>query len=313
MIHIDFDPTKLTGDQLTWWTAWETRASDATKEVLNAWEASRKNPTDTSYKGIFERADLKEVWTELKKWLLLNIFNNKCAYCETPVVRFTLHAEHYWPKGRVTVNNKRVKIKDDLGQDQNHPGYFWLAFHWTNLLPACEFCNAANGKRNEFPIRQTTYLSVLRKLTKTECKSLKQKLIQSSNWPDVFYFQPVDLDDKEGRLLLHPYLDDPRKSLTFDDFGQAVAKGKGEDKRRGEESIRIFNLNDGNIIPQRRKAQDDALDTFETFTKIHRKRGLSLFDAKLKAKDELQDYFSGRAAYSAAVIDYLRLAHPNDF
>jgi hypothetical protein len=313
MIHIDFDPTKLTGPQQTWWTDWEATASAATEEVLSAWETWRNDPSDTSYKKIFERADLTKVWTELKKWLLANVFSNKCAYCETAITRFTFHAEHYWPKGKVTNNNKPVQIKDELDQHQNHPGYFWLAFHWTNLLPACEFCNTGNGKRNEFPIPGTTYLSVFKKLTKTECKSLKQRLIQSKSWPDVFYFQPVDLDHKEGRLLLHPYLDDPRKSLTFDDFGQAVPKGKGDDKRRGEESIRVFNLNDGNIVPLRRKAQDDALDTFETFRKIYRKQELSLDAANLKAKEQLEEYLTGKAPYSAAVLAFMRIAHPDYF
>ena len=313
MIHINFDPTTLTGDQLTWWTDWQTKATAATEEVLTAWEAWRQDNSNTTYKKIFERDDMTKVWTELKKWLLANIFNNKCAYCETPISRFTFHAEHYWPKGSVTKNNKRVKIKDELNQDQNHPGYFWLAFHWTNLLPSCEFCNTAHGKRNEFPIRGTTYLSVYKKLTKSECRSLKQKLIQSKNWPDLFYLQPADLDDKEGRLLLHPYLDEPQKSLTFDDFGQAVAKGEGDDLLRGDESIRVLNLNDGNIVPLRWKAQLEALDLFETYRKVHLRQGLSLEAANLKAKEQLQDYINGRAPYSAAVLAYMRLNYPKYF
>jgi hypothetical protein len=313
MIHIDFDPTTLAGDQKTWWTVWEARSRDATKQVLDAWEAARQNPNDKTYDKIFERPQIQRVWADLKDWLLLNIFNNKCAYCETPVVRSSFHAEHYRPKGRVTTNGKKVKIKDDKGQDYDHPGYFWLAFHWTNLLPSCAFCNTVNGKKNEFPIPQTTYLSVLKKLTKAECNTLKQKLIQSSNWPDIFYFQPVDLDDKEGRMLLHPYFDDPRKFLTFDDFGSVIAIGNKNQKTRGELSIKIYNLNDGKIVPDRRRAQDDALNRYDTATKYHRNQGLSLHDAKLKAKADVVGYISGKEPYSAAVIDFLRLAHPNYF
>src|SRR5215212_1140002 len=200
MIHVDFDPATLTGAQQVWWTAWDIRAKDATKEVLDAWEASWKDPKDKSYAKIFDKPAIQKVWADLKDWLLTNVFNDKCAYCETPVIRSPCHAEHYRPKKRVTINNKKVRIKDDKGQDYDHPGYFWLAFHWTNLLPSCAFCNTVNGKKNEFPIPQTTYLSVLKKLTKAESATLKQKLIQSSSWPDIFYFQPVDLDDKEGRL-----------------------------------------------------------------------------------------------------------------
>jgi hypothetical protein len=313
MIHIDFDPTTLAGDQKIWWTAWEIRAKDATKQVLDAWEKWRKNPNDETYDKIFDKPQIQRVWADLKDWLLLNVFNNKCAYCETPVVRSLFHAEHYRPKGRLTNNGKKVKIKDDKGQELDHPGYFWLAFHWTNLLPSCAFCNTVNGKKNEFPIPQTTYLSVLRKLTKAECNTLKQKLIQSSNWPNIFYFQPVDLDDKEGRVLLHPYFDDPRKFLRFDDFGSVIAIGNKNQKTRGELSIKIYNLNDGQIVPDRRRAQDEALNRYDTATKYHRNQGLSLHEAKLKAKADVIGYISGKEPYSAAVIDYLRLAHPNYF
>jgi hypothetical protein len=314
MIHIDF-PRQLTEVQQTWWTDWETRAQDATKQVLEAWEKARQDPNDTAYKKIFDKPGIQKVWADLKNWLLPNVFNDKCAYCETPMIRATLHAEHYRPKLRVTQNGKKVKIKDEQGQDVDHPGYFWLAFHWTNLLPACEWCNTVNGKRNEFPIPKTTYLSVLKKLTRTECDSLREKLIQSTSWPDIFYFQPVDLDNKEGRLLLHPYFDDPRKSLKFDDFGKVIAFGSGDDKLRGEMSIKVYNLNDGKIVPVRRDAQEEALNKFDTITKYYRIQGLSLNDAKERAKADpaISDYIAGKKPYSAAVVDYLRVAHPTTF
>jgi hypothetical protein len=316
MIHINFDAAKLNDDaNPQWWADWEARAQDATKEVLDAWEAMRKDPNDTTYKKIFDKPSIQKVWSDLKNRLLPNLFHNKCAYCETPMIRATLHAEHYRPKGRVTQNGKKVKVKDEEGQELAHPGYFWLAFHWTNLLPACEWCNTVNGKRNEFPIPKTTYLSVLKKLTTEECDDLKEQLIQSSNWPDIFYFQPVDLDDKEGRLLLHPYFDDPSKSLQFDDFGEVVARGTDDDKLRGDWSIKVYNLNDGKIVPVRRSAQDEALNTFDTITKYHRIQGLSLHEAKVKAKadESIVGFLEGKKPYSAAVVDFLRLAHPNYF
>ncbi len=315
MIQIDFDPAKLTGAQQTWWDAWETRAKKATEDVLDAWEKSHEDPPDATYDKIFDKASIRDVWKDLKDWLLSNVFNDKCAYCETPVVRATLHAEHYRPKGRVTQNGKKAKIKDDKGQEIDHPGYFWLAFHWTNLLPACEWCNTVNGKRNEFPIPNTTYLSVLKKLTQAECNSLKQQLIKSTRWPDIFYFQPVDLDDKEGRLLLHPYFDNPRKSLVFDDFGTVIAAGSGDDKVRGEWSIKVYNLNDAKIKPERQKAQDEALNKFDNIAKYYRIQGHSLHDARMMAKNDktIAGYLSGKEPYSAAVLDFLHSAHPNYF
>ena len=120
---------------------------------------------------------------------------------------------------------------------------------------------------------------------------------------------------QRGPPALHPYFDDPRKSLMFDDFGKVIPVGVGDDKLRGDWSIKVYNLNDGKIIPERRKAQDEALDKYDTITKYHRFQGLSLHDAKLKAKDDSSfvSYINGKGPYSAAVLDFLRLAHPNYF
>jgi len=313
MIHIDFDPEKLEGTLRGEWTAWETRARQATDEVLDAWEASRKDPNDKSFKGIFDKPSIQSVWGDLKDWLLKNVFNNKCAYCETPVLRSSMHAEHYRPKGRVTQNKKKVKIKDANGEYQDHPGYFWLAFHWTNLLPSCAFCNTINGKKNEFPIPQTTYLSVLKSYSPEEIGVLREELIRSNTWPDIFYYQPVDLNEKEGRWLLHPYFDDPQKSLRFDDFGKVISIGDGEDKQRGEWSIKVYNLNDERLATERRRAQIEAFRKFHTATDYHVDQGLALHDAKLEAKAAVSAYTEGKAPYSAAVLAYLHYDNPTYF
>lgn len=86
---------------------------------------------------------------------LTKLFNDKCAYCETPLPEAGWDIEHYRPKGRVT-------------EAPRHPGYFWLAYVWDNLLPACEFCNQkrtgaptwdhpfpepAAGKFDQFPLK----------------------------------------------------------------------------------------------------------------------------------------------------------------
>lgn len=51
------------------------------------------------------------------KIVLIDIYQNKCAFCEQRVEQF--HVEHYRPK----------QI------------YYWLAFSWDNLISACSFCN----------------------------------------------------------------------------------------------------------------------------------------------------------------------------
>ncbi len=76
----------------------------------------------TAYK--FEAYRGKDVKDALRK-----LSNGKCAYCESKIVGTgAREVEHYRPKGGI----KGV---------QNHPGYWWLAHDWENLLPTCPACN----------------------------------------------------------------------------------------------------------------------------------------------------------------------------
>ncbi|PDT19433.1 hypothetical protein [Rhizobium hidalgonense] len=61
------------------------------------------------------------------KQMLRTLFHGKCAYCEKFIEKGISEVEHYRPKGAVD------------GAD--HPGYWWLAFKWSNLLPTCPGCN----------------------------------------------------------------------------------------------------------------------------------------------------------------------------
>lgn len=57
------------------------------------------------------------------------IYHQKCAYCESSYRALDARdVEHYRPKGGV----KECK---------GHPGYWWLAADWDNLLPSCPPCN----------------------------------------------------------------------------------------------------------------------------------------------------------------------------
>jgi len=83
--------------------------------------------------------------------------------CEGKVVGLAdLHVEHYRPKGKVTV---RTDENDQTSREViDHPGYFWLAYEWYNLILSCPYCNTSHatedqkekikhpGKLNEFRI-----------------------------------------------------------------------------------------------------------------------------------------------------------------
>ena len=103
LIRIDFDPNQLTPDQKQWWDAWQTKAGDATKAVIDQWLATGK----VSSKDDFD----DRIWGELKAWLLDQVFHNKCADCETDLDRQFGEAEHFRPKAGVNFRaegNKRL-------------------------------------------------------------------------------------------------------------------------------------------------------------------------------------------------------------
>ena len=82
------------------------------------------------------------------KTLLLKMHHHKCCYCEKEYSRSLLQVEHFRPKGgvRQTLDQKH----DD------HPGYYWLAYDWSNLLLACPICNGAANKWTRFPLANPT-------------------------------------------------------------------------------------------------------------------------------------------------------------
>jgi uncharacterized protein (TIGR02646 family) len=145
---------------------------------------------------------------------LNDCFRFKCAYCESfygatqPVA-----IEHYRPKAKVTT---------DQG---DRPGYYWSAAKWPNLVPSCTDCNSPRkqnmagrqvtvGKGNQFPIAN-------------EARRAQQE----------------DEERMEGRLLLHPYLDQPERHLEFAEKGIVrPRRASGRESRKGAVSIAVYAL-----------------------------------------------------------------------
>jgi uncharacterized protein (TIGR02646 family) len=81
----------------------------------------------------------KDVKTALKK-----LQANKCCFCEAKVSHISSgDVEHFRPKAGYR-SDKRSKII--------YPGYYWLAYVWSNLYFSCEICNGRE-KKNYFPLR----------------------------------------------------------------------------------------------------------------------------------------------------------------
>lgn len=59
--------------------------------------------------------------------------HGKCCYCERPLHRNReADIEHFRPKGEVRQGHEHAIER---------PGYFWLAYDWSNLYLACKPCN----------------------------------------------------------------------------------------------------------------------------------------------------------------------------
>lgn len=77
------------------------------------------------------------------KSLLETIQNNKCCFCEAKYKHIaSADVEHFRPK---------AGYSQGVGSNFIRPGYFWLAYDWSNLLVSCEICNRRN-KGNYFPL-----------------------------------------------------------------------------------------------------------------------------------------------------------------
>ncbi|WP_420862430.1 HNH endonuclease [Algirhabdus cladophorae] len=77
----------------------------------------------------FSSGDFKAYSNKKVREALIELFNGKCAYCESPhAASGDVDIEHYRPKSKVAEND-------------DHPGYWWLAGDWHNLVMSCTHCN----------------------------------------------------------------------------------------------------------------------------------------------------------------------------
>ena len=164
--------------------------------------------------------------------LALSYFN-KCAYCER-IQKADI--EHYRPKNKVQ------------GEDI-HPGYYWLCYEWTNLLPSCITCNREGAKHNHFPIlgiRANTHpIDQQGQLDFAQFKASSTSLMA------------------EQPYLLHPEIDEPESCFAFDVAPNGIGINiEGiDDEGRGEKTIAICKLNRQELqLDRKQRVIDDFTD-----------------------------------------------------
>lgn len=223
MRYVNFNPKKDLDPNdtfegkplLKWWTDWEERASVARENAIQDFK---------NYGHVeFDRT----VWADLKKFFIDKVFFGKCAYCESEVdITDWGEAEHYRPKGelRQRTNGSSELVKSN---GKAHPGYYWTAYDWRNLLPSCKKCNLS--KMNLFPAKDHAF--------------------SPEQAADTLALDELELPD-----LLHPFRDkEPAKSLAFGVNGEVAALDD-----RGEASINTYGLKRKRLVEGRQEEQDNA-------------------------------------------------------
>ena len=164
---------------------------------------------------------------------LAQVYLYKCAYCER-ICKSDI--EHYRPKG-------------GIDEALDHPGYYWLCYEWTNLLPACITCNREDAKKNHFPVLGArVYPPIL-----PPDDRLVLEAFDAHNSPLI----------DERPFLLHPELDRPERYLSFvvDQDGKGIRLEGIDPEGRGEKTIAICKLNRNELALDR---VENVIDLFRT-------------------------------------------------
>lgn len=202
------------------------------------------------------------------KQALEALSQGKCAYCETPLgVAGSWDVEHYRPKGRV----------DGAA---GHPGYYWLAYEWTNLLPSCEFCNQrltdpgtfeepiagpSAGKLDQFPLQDETQ----------RCWSESDPL------------------ERERPLLLDPMAELPIEHMSFDVDGRVDPRTES-----GRVTARICHLDRRRLREARRDVIVKAVFRIRFLQQL-RAEGASITH-QLQVQQLVEELLGDAAPYAAA-------------
>jgi len=204
-------------------------------------------------------------------------FRGKCAYCEQHIVSDQSgDVEHYRPKSGVQDFDGKV-VERTIGlKTEIHPGYYWLAYDWQNLLPSCQLCNVyapknGFGKGTRFPIDGPR------------------------GW------SPGE-EANEQPQLLNPRLDDPSEHIALD-----VSNGLLEPlSPRGRITIELLGLNMRELPHYRLQAYEDARSRYYQALGSGVNDGAAAVAAKLAAlrADESRSFISVvRKAYKQTAAE----------
>jgi 5-methylcytosine-specific restriction endonuclease McrA len=152
-----------------------------------------------------------DIWSAAKP-SYLKAQAGKCIFCESKFAAVSYgDVEHFRPKSGY------VAVK---GEPLEKPGYWWLAYEWSNYWASCQRCNQ-EFKKNYFPIQSE----------QSRAKT------------------PTDSLANEKALLPDPAKEDPR---AFLEFRSEVAFAR-QGSPRGQACIDVAGLNRDDLLELRRE------------------------------------------------------------
>lgn len=173
-------------------------------------------------------------WTKLRKDFA-DLSYNKCWYSEKKLTETEMEIDHFRPKGKV--------------YQENHDGYWWLAFDYRNFRLSSRTCNCKRkntfvgdeevfGKGTNFPlqadsIRETDHLISLDANT-FQLGNERIKLLDPIQPEDI---QLIDYDFTNGKTIIS----------SNPDIATEL------NRLRVSESVKTYNLDSSNLLPERLK------------------------------------------------------------
>ena len=181
--------------------------------------------------------------------------HGKCCFCEQRV-RMEGDVEHYRPKGG---------FRQAVGASLEGPGYYWLAYEWTNLLLACTICNQ-RFKRNLFP------------LTDPACRSRSHH--DGVGGEDPLFINPTERDPEQYISFRReiPY------AIDGNPYGTATIEALGLARE---------------VINERRRDRLNELQLLHELVSMEETAGPELLPLIEKAKDVLARAVEDAAEFAA--------------
>jgi len=202
---------------------------------------------------------------------LVELFHNKCAYCETALTPVQPgDVGHFRPKSGVVGN-----------EGQYYPQlYYWLANEWTNLLLVCTVCGRTRlqegikvGKGSRFPLEKETQRAQ----------------------------QPGE-ESRESPLLLNPCVDFPEEHLIFGEDGMVYSS-----KPRGQATIAVLDLNRPALVEVRSRAAIELTKVLESISEDPNQ----LFSSIQSLTDAYQEFAGMKRQLVGAYLERKGLDKPD--